>query len=79
MNRFFRILFKSVFWIIGIWTALLIVLEVVLSQSVLTGIVNRYATEYIDGNLKFGKASLSMFRRFPNVALTLEDFSVTYR
>ena len=78
MMKLFRIILKSVLWMVGIWAALLIVLEVILTQSVLTGLVNKYATEYIDGDLRFGRISVSMFRRFPNVALTLEDFSITY-
>ena len=69
---------KPILWFVGIWAVLLIVMEVTLSQSVLTGLVNKYATEYIDGDLRFGKVSISMFRRFPNVSVSLEDFSITY-
>lgn len=78
MRKFFKILIKSVLWLVGVWAVLLITLEVVLSSSVLTGLINKYATEYVDGDLKFGKASVSMFRRFPNVTVSLEDFSITY-
>ena len=78
IRRFFRILLKPILWFVGIWAVLLIVMEVTLSQSVLTGLVNKYATEYIDGDLRFGKVSISMFRRFPNVSVSLEDFSITY-
>lgn len=69
---------KTAIWIVCIWVAMLVILEVVLSQSVLTGLVNRYASEYVDGELKFGRISASMFRRFPNVVLTLDDFAITY-
>ena len=48
MMKLFKIMLKSVLWLVGIWAALLIVLEVVLTQSVLTGLVNKYAAEYID-------------------------------
>ena len=78
MRKLVKVVMKSILWIVGIWTALLIVMEVVLTQSVLTGLVNKYAAEYIDGDLRFGKVNMSMFRRFPNVSLTLEDFSITY-
>ena len=78
VGKIFRVLLKSVLWVVGIWAALLILMEAVLSESVLTGIVNKYAAEYVDGNLKFGKASVSMFRRFPNITVSLEDFSITY-
>ena len=78
VGKIFRVLLKSVLWVVGIWAALLILMEAVLSESVLTGIVNKYAAEYVDGDLKFGNASVSMFRRFPNITVSLEDFSITY-
>jgi len=78
LNRILRIIAKTALWVVGIWLALLVILEVVLSQSVLTGLVNRYASEYVDGDLRFGRISASMFRRFPSATLTLEDFSITY-
>ena len=68
---------RALAWIAGIWVALLVVLEIALSSPVLTRIVNSYASEYVDGNLNFGKASLSFFKRFPAAVLTLEDVSVT--
>ena len=77
-GRKFKICGKIILWFVGIWIALFGILELVLSPSVLTGLVNKYANEYIDGELKFSKASISMFKRFPNVVLSLEDFSITY-
>lgn len=78
MAKILRGILKAILWIVGIWLALIIILELTLSQSVLTGLVNRYANEYIDGDLRFGKVSASMFKRFPNITFTLEDFSITY-
>ena len=69
---------KVILWFAGIWIALFAILELALSPSVMTKLVNKYANEYVDGELKFSKASISMFRRFPNVVLSLEDFSITY-
>ena len=73
-----RISCKTILWIAGIWLSILLVLEITLSQHVLTRLLNKYTAEYVDGSLTFGKASISMFKRFPNVALTLEDVSLTY-
>ena len=73
-----KIILKSVLWFIGIWALLLVTLQLTLSEKVLTKLVNKYAAEYVDGDLSFGSASVSMFKRFPRVFLTLEDFSVTY-
>ena len=58
MRKLVKVVMKSILWIVGIWTALLIVMEVVLTQSVLTGLVNKYAAEYIDGDLRFGKVDV---------------------
>ena len=77
-NKIIRISCKTILWITGIWLSLLLVLEVALSQHVLTRLLNKYTAEYVDGSLSFGNASISMFKRFPNVALTLEDVSLTY-
>ena len=77
-NKILKITAKTALWTIGIWIILLVILEVALSQSVLTGLVNRYASEYIDGNIRVGRISASMFRRFPSATLTLDDFSITY-
>lgn len=77
-RKWYRKVLKVVLWFVGIWAALLVILQFALSEKVLTGILNRYATEYIDGDISFGKASVSMFKRFPRVFLTLEDFAVIY-
>lgn len=69
---------KILLWIIGIWIGIMIAAQIVLSTSVLTDIVNKVAAEYVDGSISFGKANVSLFRRFPKVSMTLEDFSITY-
>ncbi len=69
---------KIVLWIIGIWVLLLAVIQLVLSPAFLTRMTNRYAAEFIDGNVSFGKVSASVFRNFPNLNVTFNDFSVTY-
>ena len=65
MKRIFKITGKVLSWIVGIWLVLLIVLEVILSGPILTKIVNKVAQEFVDGEIHFGNASISMFRRFP--------------
>lgn len=69
---------KWVAWIAGIWVGILIALEIFLASSAVTNIVNKVASEYIDGELTFGKVRLSMFQRFPSASISLEDFSITY-
>ena len=77
-NIWWKTVLKIALWFIGIWAVLLTTLQFTLSEKVLTRIVNKYAAEYIEGEVAFGKASVSMFKRFPRVFITLEDFRVTY-
>ena len=69
---------KTLLWIAGIWFGLMVVLQIVLSPAVLTKVVNKVAVEFVDGEIAFGKASVSVFRHFPKITLNLEDFAVTY-
>ena len=73
-----RRLGKALIWIFAAWMILLVAAEITISSRIATDIVNRYAAEYVDGSLSFGKVSVSMFRNFPNASIRLEDFSVTY-
>lgn len=77
-NRILRRLFKAIAWVAGIWLCILVILQTALSPSVLTRTVNKFAAEYVDGTLTFGKVRLAMFRHFPNVGISMEDCSLTY-
>ena len=74
----FRTFLKITAWVAGIWAAILVILQVALSSTVLTGIVNRIADEYVDGDVNFGTVQINMFRRFPNIGLRMDEVSVTY-
>ncbi len=69
---------KGIAWFAGIWLAVLIILQLALSPKVIGGIVDKFAGEYIDGTLKFGKIKVDMFRHFPRMGLIMEDVSLTY-
>lgn len=73
-----RTILKITAWVAGIWLGLMVVIQLVLSSSILTGLINKYGDQFIDGDINFGKAQVSLFRRFPKVTMTLEDFSITY-
>ncbi len=77
-RKWWKIVIKVILWFIGLWAALLVILQLTLTEKTLTRLVDRYAAEYIDGDISFGKVSASMFKRFPRIFLTLEDFAVTY-
>lgn len=69
---------KVAVWAIGICVATVLILEALLSAPVVTDAVNRIAGRYIDGDISFGKVSVSVLKRFPAVTATLEDFCITY-
>ncbi len=65
--------------LVGLWAAVLVVLQIVLSPAVLTGIVSKYAAEYVKGaDLHFKQIGVSMFGAFPEVELSLDSCTVTY-
>lgn len=65
-------------FIMTFWVGSVIVMEILLSTPMVTNVVNKVASRYIDGDISFGKVSASMLKRFPSVTLTLEDFCITY-
>jgi len=73
-----KIFLKTAAWAAGIWAALLVVIQIVLSPAFLTKALAAMTRDHIDGELKFGKVSASVFRHFPNISMTLDDVSLTY-
>ncbi len=69
---------RTLLWIAGIWAALLIALQAVLSSGSLNGIIEKFTSEYIDGDLKFETVKVNMFRHFPYVGIVMENGSLTY-
>ena len=73
-----RTIFKIAAWVTGIFVVLILAVQLVLSSSVLSVLINKYGDQFIDGDISFGKAQVSLLKRFPKVTMTLEDFSITY-
>ena len=70
---------KPLLWtILGIWAVIVIVLQIALNSKVLTRIVDEAAKEYVDGDVSFSGIKASMFRSFPNLNVTIDNFSITY-
>lgn len=78
MKKFLRITRKILLWTTGIWLGLLLLLQIILSPAVLSKIINSVSDEYMDADLKFSKAYVSVFRHFPKITLNLENLEVTY-
>lgn len=70
---------RPVLWaLLGIWAVIVVALQVVLNSNVLTRIIGGLAEEYVDGDIAFSGVKASMFKSFPNLNVTIEDFSLTY-
>ena len=64
--------------IMAFWIGSIALTEVLLSTPMVTDVVNRIASQYIDGNISFGKVSASLLKNFPALTLNLEDLCITY-
>ncbi len=71
-------IFRGILWIAGIWAAVLVLLQVILSSGALNRIVDRFTEDYIDGNLEFETMKVNMFRHFPYVGIVMKNGSLTY-
>ena len=58
--------------------AVLVTLQVLLRPQVLTGLVNKYAPEYVQGDVSFGSIRASVVKSFPFLNLEADDFVITY-
>lgn len=63
---------------IGVWTVVVVVLQVILTPDALKRIATGFANEYVDGTVSFSSIEASMFKNFPNLNVSIEDFSITY-
>ena len=69
-------------WTVGILLAVLLlcagVLKIISTPKVLGQIIDKFAPEFIDGELSHGKVELSLFRHFPTISLDIENLAITY-
>ncbi len=70
---------RGILWFAGVWAVLLVVLQIVLSSPALGRIVEKFAGDYLYGDLRFESVKVNMFRHFPNVGIIMENGSLTYR
>ena len=73
---------KTLGKVIAIICALLVLLvtalQIVLNRPFVSRLADRYASEYIDGDLEFSGMHFSVIRNFPGLRVTLDTLSVTY-
>ena len=57
---------------------LLVALQILLRPSVLTGLVNKYAPQFTEGNIEFSRIRTRLVESFPYASVEAEDLSITY-
>ncbi len=62
----------------GLVLALLVTLQILLRPSVLTGIVNDVAADFVDGDVSFREVRAHVIKSFPYLNIDATDFSITY-
>ena len=79
MKKLWKVLRGILIGIIALFAIVLIGLQIALRPSVLTGLVNKYAPQFIEGgNLEFSRISAHVIKSFPFVSLEAEGVALTY-
>ena len=79
MKKFWKILKGVTIGIVALVAVVLIGLQIALRPSVLSGLVNKYAPQFIEeGNVGFSKIGAHVITSFPFVSLEADDLSITY-
>lgn len=74
-----RHLFLKIIGIIAcLWLVVLVAIQIVLTPAVLQKVIDRFAVEFIDGELHFKNSDISVVKSFPNLSVTIDTLSITY-
>ena len=77
-KKFAKITMIVLFSVLAVWAVALVVIQIVLTPSVLKRIVDGAAAEYVDGNVAFSGIKASVFKNFPYLNVSIDSLSVTY-
>ena len=72
-KKLYKILGISAISFVALILILLIAVRLILSDKVLTNLVNRYANEYLDARVNVGSVELSLFKEFPYAGVKLSN------
>ena len=64
--------------IVAFILVLLIALQILLRPSVLTGLVNKYAPQFVEGNIEFSTIRARLIKSFPYASVEAEELRITY-
>lgn len=64
--------------VVGLLVVVLVALQIILRPAVLTKLVNKFAADYVEGDVSFGNIRAHVIKSFPFLNLEADDFSLTY-
>lgn len=73
-----RIILIAVLILVGLMAGLVVGTECLLNSRVADRLVQKYASEYVDGDLAYSRLRISLFRSLPDVKLSIDSLSLTY-
>lgn len=73
-----KIIRNSLLVLSGVVLVLLVALQILLRPSVLTGIVNDVAKDFVEGEVSFREVRAHVIKSFPYLNIDARDFSITY-
>ena len=77
-KRKHRLLKAVLIFLAALLVILVVAVQLILNSSFLTKTVTKIASSYIDGDVEFGNIEASVFKSFPFVNVSIDDFSLTY-
>ena len=78
MKKAWKILCGFLIGVLALVLVLLIAFQVLMRPSVLTGMVNRLAADYVEGDVSFKEVKAHVIKSFPFVDIDAKDFAITY-
>lgn len=58
--------------------ALIAALQILLRSRVVTNLIDKYVSEYVDGELAYSDLDISLFKSFPGIRVTIDTLTLTY-
>ncbi|MFA5301705.1 MAG: AsmA family protein [Bacteroidales bacterium] len=73
MKKGWRLLIFVIGSLVLLSVILTTAVAMILSPERLTGLINRYANQYLDATVSLSEASVNVLKNYPNVTITLKD------
>ena len=69
---------KIVAIVCGALAVIVVALQIVLDMPFVSGLVDKYSSEFIDGRLEYSRLNFSVLKNFPKIRVSIDSLSITY-